>query len=223
MVRSVEEDKNNDTKLPRFGFSNIFNLIFFKEFFIFFFIFLFFAYMATPHYPKAGSKRFRDNCFRQLRFITDTIEMYNLDNEQKISILNEENIKILLEKKYLKENHITQYTPLCKYHSEGDLASDSGVIFCDAHGDLDGNITPKYTESEVNNEIYKLQRKYKFQAHLYTVLMCFFAAFIFVWISKLLFPNLLTFFKIIVGLLFLYIYLLLAWLMLSNFVNYSFK
>ena len=213
---------NNVKKSFKIDITNIIDNYFFVDVFIFFIIFLVFFYMVTPNYPKARSSLFKKSCFNELRFLSGAIEMYNMDNKQQMTVLNDENIKILIEKQYLKE-YPRSVTPKCKYVSAGDLASDSGVIYCEAHGDCDGNIAPKYSESEVYKDIYAMQRRYRLKGNLFILFTSFISSFIFVFISKLLFPKLLTFFISIVGLFTLFALLLLAWAILSNFIQYPFQ
>ena len=134
--------KNKPFSVTRFVFSIVITSV------VLTFLFL----MAMPNYPPLRASRIKDDCFLEIRLLAGAVEMYNLDYETKIQKLDNETIKVLVDGKYLK-NFPEPFIEKCKYLSQGDLASDTGVIYCEAHGDPEGNIKSKYPESDIIREV----------------------------------------------------------------------
>lgn len=90
------------------------------------------------------------SCISNIRNIYGAIEMYNMDNIEHFTKLDEDGFKLLKKGHYLKE--ITKPESKCEYKSMGNL-SDRGIIYCVYHGDI---------EQLVSCEYYKYdQDKYK--------------------------------------------------------------
>lgn len=87
------------------------------------------AFLLMPRpYKKSDSFPGEKPCFHNQRIITNAIEMYNIDKDQKMTSLD---LSVLLEEKYLKE---LPQKPIkeCEYYSEGDISKD-GYIACKRH------------------------------------------------------------------------------------------
>ena len=110
--------KNKPFSVTRFVFSIVITSV------VLTFLFL----MAMPNYPPLRASRIKDDCFLEIRLLADAVEMYNLDYETKIHKLDDEIIKSLVNNKYLK-NIPEPFIEKCKYLSQGDLASDTGIIY----------------------------------------------------------------------------------------------
>ena len=90
------------------------------------------------------------SCISNIRNIYGAIEMYNMDNKEPITKLDDNGLKLLKKEGYLRE--ITKPESKCEYKSMGNL-SDRGIIYCVYHGDI---------EQLVSCEYYKYdQDKYK--------------------------------------------------------------
>jgi hypothetical protein len=149
--------------------------------------FVFLAIM--PHYPPIRPGRVKNNCFSEIRVLSGAVELYNLDYETKIHNLDDDTIKSLVDNQYLKKLP-KPYIEKCKYISQGDLASDSGVIFCEAHGDIDGNIKGKYSEDDIARDIYTKERDNKFTAFSIAFSIIFLISFSAVTFSQVIYPRL---------------------------------
>ena len=102
--------------------------------FVILFVITFFVITGSPGKSWYGRDTEKD-CFSNIRVITGLVEMYNMDNKEPMDEINDENIKILKEKKYLKYN-IKLPDNKCRYYAKGKL-SENGVICCDYHGSID--------------------------------------------------------------------------------------
>lgn len=69
------------------------------------------------------------DCFAFQRILYGAIEMYNMDNSATIKQCNDDTIRILRSKNYLR----TLPNSNCSYYSVGDL-TESGTIGCRLHG-----------------------------------------------------------------------------------------
>ena len=138
------------------------------------------------------------------------VEMYNMDHESKIDKLDDNTYNSLIEEKYLNPNGVKPLLPICKYLSRGNLATDTGIIYCECHGDIEGKIKGKYDESQISREYNKIKFKNQFRGFFYLI---FFSS-LFVLVSRFLFPDFLKSLKILVFAFVLMILLLLgiSWL-----------
>ena len=81
-------------------------------------------------------------CFATQRVLNGAVELYNKDfKDNKMHSLDQE---LLVKEKYLKKAIYEGPDKSCKYLSEGDLASETGYIYCDYHGDIE----QKYKKSK---------------------------------------------------------------------------
>ncbi len=89
------------------------------------------AAIAIPNFNKARGKAQQKACFANQRVLMGAVEMYNMDNEGKMTELNEKNLELLVKEKYILK------LPECpqngSYKSIGDLSKD-GIINCTKHG-----------------------------------------------------------------------------------------
>ena len=111
----------------------------------------------TPGKPSRSFPR-RKACLSNLRLISGAVELYNMDNANKIIELNDSAFEILIKGNYLKRKPEPPELTRCFYSSEGDITK-SGYIYCKYHGDLKG-----IKECEFNKEhdikAYELSQKY---------------------------------------------------------------
>ena len=79
-------------------------------------------------------------CFSNIYTLTNAMDEYNMDcsSDKILKSYNERLDKMLLDKKYLKEE-IVKPNPKCEYVSEGDLL-DNGFIYCKFHGDTKNSL-----------------------------------------------------------------------------------
>ena len=98
-------------------------------------------------------------CFSNLRIIAGAVEEYNMDNDIKITELNDSTFKILLNTNYLKSKPIPPEQTKCFYTSEGDI-SKSGYIYCKYHGDLEGKKDCEFNK-EYDLKAIELSIKYR--------------------------------------------------------------
>lgn len=100
------------------------------------------AAIAIPNRRMCYRTQARDKaCMANIRVITGAIEMYNMDNEEKISTHLDDptrNSASLVEKKYLKSPLMSPERE-CFYRIDGDM-TENGVISCDVHGTLESPI-----------------------------------------------------------------------------------
>lgn len=129
---------------------------------------LFYIYLAgviafiflgpKPYYTKCSRGSARDKaCYSNIRVLQGAVEMYNMDSKTMMTTLDQ---TILKEGHYFRDKNIL----VCpETHKEylGDDLTGKGYIYCDYHGDLEGNRYDKskgrpFTESEKRrNEINK--------------------------------------------------------------------
>ena len=158
-------------------------------------IILTFIFLALlPHYPQIRPSRLKDNCFSEIRLIAGAVELYNLDNEIKINKLDEKTLQTLVDTKYLKRLP-DPFIEKCKYSSEGDLATDTGIIYCEAHGDLNGKIKSKYSESQIADAIYAKEKENKTQVFSIVIASILLISFLSATIFDIIIPKILGLFK----------------------------
>ncbi len=105
-----------------------------------------FAYKPSSEYTKYK------HCLSNLKVLQDAIEMYNMDNKESIDNLNEENLKSLISKGYLKG--ISSPTDKCKYLSK------NGEVYCKYHGGVDyKKIRPDPEFAQFIDAFYEAQNK----------------------------------------------------------------
>lgn len=96
-------------------------------------------------------------CFADQRVLFSAIEMYNMDENYKITSIEHGEIEELKDKKYLKgwppEYISLESRKKCKYTSFGDL-SDNGYVYCEYHGTIDSRKEPsrEYFNDENSKE-----------------------------------------------------------------------
>lgn len=100
-------------------------------------MFFFFCNPLFAHRPDARLK----NCTSNIRVINGAIEMYNMDNKEPITKLDDNGLKLLKKEGYLRE--ITKPESKCEYKSVGNL-SDRGIIYCVYHGDIEQLVSCDY-------------------------------------------------------------------------------
>ena len=115
-----------------------------------FFLIIFLISIINPQYGSGKMKptQLKYSCFSNIGNFYRAIEKYNTDHTSKINKMDKDTYNILVDNKYIKP--ITLPLSLCEYVSKGDLATDTGIIYCECHGDLDGKIKGKYSESEID-------------------------------------------------------------------------
>ena len=97
----------------------------------------FFVGMAISS-PRSGRRRDSDNeCFRNLSLLQTSVDNYNMDNSTMIDNLDSNVIKLLIEKKYLKEE---PGHPKVECEYLGKNLSNDGVVYCKYHGSLGFNL-----------------------------------------------------------------------------------
>ncbi len=115
-------------------------------------------------------KNILESCFSNIREITEAVKKYNKENKEQIHKLHDYNDIFILEKKnYLKE--IVKPAPGCNYSSIGDLSSNSFIIFCSIHGDIEHyvycesfpygtheKLSPVWSDELFNNEFERIKR-----------------------------------------------------------------
>ena len=179
-------DSNKTEKSEEKSFSLASYLI---HIFVFTFIPSFLFLAVQPNYPPVRPSRIKDNCFSEIRILSGAVELYNMDYETKIHKLDEETINILVDNKYLKKLP----KPLiekCKYLSQGDLASSTGTIYCEAHGSEDGQIKSKYSEDEIAKDIYTTVRDNKIKGFSIVFAIALLISVIAVTFSQIIYPRL---------------------------------
>lgn len=97
-------------------------------------------------HPDASIK----TCFNNIRVISEAIDMYNIDKDQKMTSLD---FPSLLEGKYLKELPRKPRNE-CEYYSEGDL-TQNGYIGCKKHGSIEASIINENKEIEEKKKTLK--------------------------------------------------------------------
>ena len=99
--------------------------------------------LAAMAQPPHRSRRYDSSksCFSNIRVLLGALEMYNMDHSIMIPEMNEVVIDILVREKYLKEAPVGPIPRRCKYYNQGDLL-DTGVIYCEYHGSIDGSVAP---------------------------------------------------------------------------------
>ena len=146
------------------------------------------VFLGFPNefFAFARSGAFQKACFSNIRVITGAIETYNLENSKKIEELNDNNLKLLVEKGNLKSIPEAVYNE-CKYMSSGNLSKD-GFVYCDMHGDPGKKIDVSFKEEQRENEQSKKRNRFIFQRLLLLIAICLgpglFRLFVF-WILKL--------------------------------------
>ncbi len=121
-------------------------IIFFISFFIIFFIN---SRLLDPIEPSQFSRK--RMCFSNIRVLNGAVEMYNMDNLTMIKELNNNNIKTLVDLRYLREEPIPPMDQKCIYTSKGDISKD-GLIYCVYHGSLDQSIKGNEDPSDFEYE-----------------------------------------------------------------------
>ena len=84
-----------------------------------------------------GEKARKKACYSNIRIIQGAIEMYNMDSNTMMKKLD---IDLLVKEKYLKDKPVPPVS-YCNYN--GDDLINSGCVYCDAHGDLEGKYEDK--------------------------------------------------------------------------------
>lgn len=91
--------------------------------------------IATPNFRKAREQAREKACYANMRVLLGATEMYNMDNPQQLDVLTENEIPLLVEKKYLK-SMISRPEQGCTYGTVGDLTKD-GQMVCVLHGTVE--------------------------------------------------------------------------------------
>ena len=127
------------------------------------------TFMGLPNHffrkPRASARQ--KACFSNIRVITGAIEMYNMDNNIKISVVNDNMLEELVRNKYLKSLP-TLPESKCEYRSEGDVSAN-GYVYCEYHGDIEGKKSSEYYE--LNNE--REFRRTTIRKIMVLLLLCF--------------------------------------------------
>ncbi|PKL45508.1 MAG: hypothetical protein CVV41_00495 [Candidatus Riflebacteria bacterium HGW-Riflebacteria-1] len=96
------------------------------------------AAIAIPNTSRRG--RYSGNarqkaCMANMRVIMGAVEMYNMDSNQMMHIVDSEALDRLVQGKYLK-SPIIGAEKNCTYSSIGDISQD-GQVACSVHGTID--------------------------------------------------------------------------------------
>ncbi len=182
-------------------------------------IFLFLTNLMEPHYKPLRPDRIKNDCFSNIRVLYSAVELYNLDHETKINNLNEQTLNILLENQYIK-NLPDPFIPKCKYVSKNDLASDSGIIYCEAHGSPDGTIKSIYGESEIYNEVSEKIDDNKKKTKYFIYLLNLIGSFIFVLLSRIFISGLISSINSILSFIAVSFVIFVAWIVFICIVSH---
>ena len=113
---------------------------------------------------KYGSENTRRKaCFTNQRNLLGAIEMYNMDHSDKIQVLNDETIEMLIKEKHLKGSLSDFVCPETRYNGKylslGNIL-ENGVTYCEYHGTLDGiEIKPGMTFKDYLEERERRAKK----------------------------------------------------------------
>lgn len=182
-------------------------------------IFLFLTYSTAPHYKPVRPDRIKHDCFSNIRVLSGAIEMYNFDYETKINNLDEQALNVLLDNKYIKELP-KSFIPKCVYRSKDDLASDTGIIYCEAHGSPDGTIKSLYDESEINGEVSEKINDNKRKGKVIIFLCNLIGAFIFVLLSRIFISGLIVSIKNILSFIIVSFVIFIAWIVFISILGF---
>ncbi len=93
------------------------------------------AAIAVPNFRKAREQSREKACYANMRVLLGAVEMYNMDNSQMLDVLTENEIPLLVEKRYLK-SMVHRPEEGCTYGTVGGLANN-GTIVCAIHGTVE--------------------------------------------------------------------------------------
>ena len=111
-------------------------------------------------------------CLSNQRVIMGAIEMYNLDNSTLLENLDEDKIKMLVDKGYLKISPRGPETS-CKYLFTNKY-SENGDVYCEYHGGVDSEKLkpcPKFEEYLKSYSKSKISGRFEFWLEVILVLM----------------------------------------------------
>lgn len=115
------------------------------------------AAIAVPNFRKAREQSREKACYANMRVLLGAVEMYNMDNNELLDVVTENEIPLLVERKYLKSEPVRPEAG-CAYGTVGDLSSQ-GTLVCALHGtvesseDLQGG-QPAEAAPQQNQAIY---------------------------------------------------------------------
>lgn len=95
------------------------------------------AAVLVPNFRKAREQSREKACYANMRVILGAVEMYNMDHNPMLCMVDGQVIDGLTQANYLKGS-INKPENGCAYLSSGDLAG-GGVIYCALHGCVEGN------------------------------------------------------------------------------------
>ena len=104
----------------------------------------FFIFFSAPVFARMNARP--KACAMNIRVLLSAIEMYNMDFSEPLKKIDNDTIKYLVTKGYLKSELSKPEPSLCEYHSLGDL-SNGGLIYCRYHGDLEHLIESEYCKT----------------------------------------------------------------------------
>ncbi len=106
------------------------------------------AAVLVPNFRKAREQSREKACYANMRVILGAVEMYNMDHDSMLCMVDDQVIEGLTQGNYLKGS-INKPESGCAYLSSGDLTG-GGVIYCAIHGTVEpsniGNINIKYQD-----------------------------------------------------------------------------
>ncbi|HOT28652.1 MAG TPA: VIT domain-containing protein [Candidatus Ozemobacteraceae bacterium] len=106
------------------------------------------AAVLVPNFRKAREQSREKACYANMRVILGAVEMYNMDHDPMLCMVDDQVIDGLQQSNYLKGG-INRPEAGCAYLSSGDLTG-GGVIYCAIHGTVEpsnlGNININYQD-----------------------------------------------------------------------------
>ncbi len=95
------------------------------------------AAVLVPNFRRAREQSREKACYANMRVLLGAVEMYNMDNQQQLCMIDDQIIDGLQQGNYLKGG-ISKPEQNCAYLSSGDLAG-TGTIYCAIHGCVEGD------------------------------------------------------------------------------------
>ena len=123
------------------------------------------AALAVPNHH--GRRDPDSQCLYNLRILQGAVEMFNMDETPMIDELDDNLIKLLCDKKYLRKEPIPPISGKCKYM--GKNLSNDGVVYCEYHGSADFDLKTGKGVAPGTEYLDKLKKE-EFYKKLYTYL-----------------------------------------------------
>ena len=95
------------------------------------------AAVAVPNFQQARDKAQRRACYENQRRIAGAIEMYNLDQNTKLSSISADFLGTLVKKGYLRTSPVDPATGAGDTYAISRASGDKSSITCKLHGGID--------------------------------------------------------------------------------------